>query len=318
MSLSLRGVKKTVNTKPILNNLDLEIEKGSIFGILGKSGSGKSTLLRCIAGLESIDGGVISVDHVSCAKKILKSQKIGMIFQHFHLLSSKTALDNLYLAMEFSHKSLDSSKALELLHLVGLEDQKQRYPNQLSGGEKQRLAIARALVSSPSILLADEATCSLDPTTTNEICDLLKQVNQELGITIVFVTHEIDTLKKLCEQVAILHEGCVVEKGSLIEVLTRPKHPLTARFLHQNMIHNGLDAQKIYRLSFHGEQVKKPVISYLIKTYGIDISILQGSIDVLSTTTLGNLLISFEGHEASIKEALDYLKQQRVFCEEIS
>ncbi|QES90934.1 ATP-binding cassette domain-containing protein [Rhizosphaericola mali] len=220
------------------NDISLNIEKGKIFGIIGSSGAGKSTLLRCLNLLEKPSSGEVWIEDkniLTLSNKELNSvrKQIGMIFQHFNLLASKTVLENIALPLKLAHKSSIERKeiALKLLEKVGLSEKANNFPAQLSGGQKQRVAIARALALSPKILLCDEATSALDPASTVSVLRLLKQINQELGITIVLITHEMQVIKQICDEVAVLSKGNLVEVGAVSEVFLSPKSEETKELL---------------------------------------------------------------------------------------
>ena len=240
--ISVRDLQKTFVTPAAevqaLRGVDLEVQRGDIFGIVGFSGSGKSTLLRCINRLERPDAGVVTVegqDVTALDRKALASvrQKVGMIFQHFHLLDSRTVHDNIAYPLEIAgtDRARIERRVLELIELVGISDKIRAYPGQLSGGQKQRVAIARALANDPAVLLSDEATSALDPETTLSILELLKSINGKTGLTIILVTHELDVVRVLCNRVAVLESGRVVEKGEVDRVFADPRSAAARRFV---------------------------------------------------------------------------------------
>ena len=310
-----------------LNNISLDVKKGDIYGIIGMSGAGKTTLIRCLTALEPpTEGGVwiedvelstLSRKELRCARK-----KIGMIFQHFNLFSSRTALENVLFPMEIvNRENLD--RAEELLELVGLKHKKHAYPAQLSGGEKQRVGIARALACSPAVLLCDEATSSLDPKTTQTILDLLVELNSSLGLTIILITHQMEVIKKICTRVAVLEHGEIIEEGSVEDLFAAPSHPTTKQFL-QGLVHELPDhflpkqeGKELIRLSFKGEGAGQPIISRLIKNYEVEVNILLGGIDSLRTTTIGNLVVELSGSQEELRKARSFLESQDVICEVI-
>lgn len=219
----------------ILKNINFKIEKGDIFGVIGLSGAGKSTLIRTINKLEKIDGGEIIIDDKEISKlsgkELMEFRKeIGMIFQNFNLLSSRTVYENVKLPLELIHK-IDEKRIFEILDLVELTDKKDSYISKLSGGQKQRVAIARALITKPKILLCDEATSALDPLIANNILDLLKKINESLGITIVVITHQLEVVKKICNKLVVLKEGEIVEKGETDAIFKNTKHEFTKKLI---------------------------------------------------------------------------------------
>lgn len=277
---------------PALQPTRLNIQAGQIFGLIGHSGAGKSTLLRLINRLEEPSGGRILVegeDVTALDAEGLRRfrQRVGMIFQHFNLLSSKTVADNiampLRLAGGFSRAEVDA-RVSELLARVGLSDHARKYPAQLSGGQKQRVGIARALACRPSILLCDEATSALDPQTTASVLQLLAEINRELKLTIVLITHEMDVIRRVCDQVAVMDGGAIVEQGDVADVFLHPQHPTTRRFVfeaervdederHDDFAHvPGL----ILRLTFRGEATYAPLLGTVARQTGVDYSILSG------------------------------------------
>lgn len=314
-----------------LLDLSLSIDEGEIFGIIGLSGAGKSTLIRCLAHLDTPSCGAIHfLDQDVChmKKRELRAyrKQIGMIFQHFNLLSSRTVYGNIAYPLEIMGlpKEKQEERIDELLNLVGLSEKRQAYPTQLSGGEKQRVGIARALANSPKLLLCDEATSALDPKTTKEILALLRELNQTFGLTIVLITHEMDVIKQIASRVAVLDGGEIVETGPVSEVFADPKHPTTKSFLQQ--AHHELPAhivkppsanRKLLRLSFKGESAKEPVISQMIRKHSVDANILMGWVDALETTTVGTLILEVTGEENNVKEALAFLQKNTAHVEEI-
>ena len=296
---------------PALQPTRLNIQAGQIFGLIGHSGAGKSTLLRLINRLEEPSGGRILVeggDVFALDAEGLRRfrQRVGMIFQHFNLLSSKTVADNiampLRLAGGFSRAEVDA-RVSELLARVGLSDHARKYPAQLSGGQKQRVGIARALACRPSILLCDEATSALDPQTTASVLQLLAEINRELKLTIVLITHEMDVIRRVCDQVAVMDGGAIVEQGDVADVFLHPQHPTTRRFVfeaervdederHDDFAHvPGL----ILRLTFRGEATYAPLLGTVARQTGVDYSILSGRIDRIKDTPYGQLTLALVG-----------------------
>ncbi len=311
-----------------LKNLDLSIPKGSIFGLIGMSGAGKSTLLRCLVGLEKATSGEIYFDGVKIPfdnqKEIQRLRKqMGMVFQHFYLFSSRTVEDNIAYPLEIAGipQAEIKKRVNELLLLVGLEAKRKHYPSQLSGGEKQRVGIARALATHPPLLLCDEPTSALDPKTTQDILQLLISLNKQLGITIVIITHQLETVKQACQKMAVLADGQIVEVGETQEIFTHPCHPKTRHLLH----YDGSDLpQEIketmktcLRLGFKGRSAKEPIISQLIKTYGVDVNILSGGLDCIQEMIVGHLFVEISGAPHDIQKSLDFLRGQKIACEEM-
>ncbi len=314
---------------PALQPTRLNIQAGQIFGLIGHSGAGKSTLLRLINRLEEPSGGRILVegeDVTALDAEGLRSfrQRVGMIFQHFNLLSSKTVADNiampLRLAGGFSRAEVDA-RVSELLARVGLSDHARKYPAQLSGGQKQRVGIARALACRPSILLCDEATSALDPQTTASVLQLLAEINRELKLTIVLITHEMDVIRRVCDQVAVMDGGAIVEQGDVADVFLHPQHPTTRRFVfeaervdederHDDFAHvPGL----ILRLTFRGEATYAPLLGTVARQTGVDYSILSGRIDRIKDTPYGQLTLALVGGD--LEAAMSQLNAADVHVE---
>ncbi|MGK9321226.1 ATP-binding cassette domain-containing protein [Melissococcus plutonius] len=339
--IELKNVNKIFSTKAgkvkALNNISLEINQGDIYGIIGYSGAGKSTLVRLLNGLEfSTNGEVIvqkqNVKQLSSRELRQFREKIGMIFQHFNLLWSRTVLENILLPLEIAGiaKSESKTRAAELVNLVGLKGKETAYPSQLSGGQKQRVGIARALANEPKILLCDEATSALDPQTTDEILELLLKINQTLNLTIVLITHEMHVIQKICNHVAVMENGQVIEAGNVIDIFKKPKTEVTKRFVMQETDGNREETEgiinellkqypqgSIVRLTFHGEQVKLPIISQLIKKYEVDISIIYGNISQTKQGAIGSLYIQLLGEEENIKKTIQALQKFKVETEVI-
>jgi D-methionine transport system ATP-binding protein len=321
-----------------LHNLNLTIASGEVFGIIGRSGAGKSTLVRTInlltrpsEGSVIVDGRdltTLAVDQLRAARR-----DIGMIFQHFNLLSSRTVFDNVALPLELSGMKRREIEAtvLPLLELVGLTAQKDRYPAQISGGQKQRVGIARALASKPKVLLSDEATSALDPETTRAILDLLRKINKDLGLTIVLITHQMDVIKQVCDRVAVLDAGRIVEEGNVVDVFMQPHHEVTRALIGDVIAHELPPAMKqrvaerlksgsghLLRLAFTGSGVDQPILSETIRRYELDFNILHGQIDEIQGQAFGSLAILAGGKPAQVAEAIAYLREQGVVVEEMN
>lgn len=317
--ISVKHLSKSYQTHEALKGIDLEIRRGEVFGIIGMSGAGKSTLMRCLTGLEKPSRG--EVLFLNSPK-----EKFGMIFQHFNLFSSRTAFDNIAYPLEIAKVPLNKRKerVKELLGLVGLAEKGDFYPSKLSGGEKQRIAIARALANHPRILFCDEATSALDPRTTRSILSLLLELNERLGVTLVLITHEMAVIKQICTHVAVLENGEIVEKGRVEELFAHPKHPTTLAFL-QSMTHEvpeQLYSDKpnavLLRLWFSGGSAKEPIISRLIRRYPVEVNILMGGIDLVRNEAIGNLVIELTGEREERYRARAFLEEQGVVCDELS
>lgn len=296
---------------PALLPTDLRIESGEVFGLIGHSGAGKSTLLRLINRLEEPTGGRILVDDVDVTALDANGlrrfrRQVGMIFQHFNLLSSRTVAQNvampLQLAGESSRQAI-AARVGELLERVGLADQADKYPAQLSGGQKQRVGIARALSTAPTILLCDEATSALDPQTTAQVLQLLGEINRELGLTVVLITHEMEVIRRVCDRVAVMDAGQLVETGPVAEVFLHPQHPTTLRFVRESE-HADEAGQRddfahvsgrIVRLTFQGEATYAPLLGQVARETGVDYSILAGRIDRIKNMPFGQLTLALSG-----------------------
>ena len=296
---------------PALHPCDLHIGRGEVFGLIGHSGAGKSTLLRLLNRLEQPSGGRIVIDGEDVTALDSQGlrrfrQRLGMIFQHFNLLSSKTVAENvgmpLQLAGELSRRAI-AQRVDELLQRVGLAEQAHKSPAQLSGGQKQRVGIARALATAPKILLCDEATSALDPQTTGQVLQLLAELNRELGLTIVLITHEMDVIRRVCDRVAVMDAGRIVEQGAVAQVFLHPQHPTTQRFVQEDEAVDA-DAQhadfahvpgRILRLTFQGEATYAPLLGQVARRSGVDYSILAGRIDRIKDTPYGQLTLALTG-----------------------
>ncbi|HNX92735.1 MAG TPA: methionine ABC transporter ATP-binding protein [Syntrophomonas sp.] len=312
-----------------LENVSLQVNKGEIFGIIGLSGAGKSTLIRCINMLEKPTAGTIRVDGQNISsldKRELRAarQKIGMIFQQFNLLSSRTVFDNIMFPLEIAGiPPKDARKRVQdLLDLVGLNEKALVYPEQLSGGQKQRVGIARALANDPKILLSDEATSALDPQTTRSILKLLKDINKQLNLTILLITHDMNVIKETCDRVAVIDNSKIVEIGDVLNIFSNPGTPTSKSFintiinkeipeelLHRWSVDNDHETSKLIRASFIGASAGEPVISGLIKKFDIKANILYGNIDRVKDTPFGNLTLELIGDPSLMNQALDYLRE---------
>ncbi|MGG0824408.1 ATP-binding cassette domain-containing protein [Paenibacillus turicensis] len=341
--ISLSNINVTFQSKAqsvvAVRNVDLQVEAGDIFGIVGYSGAGKSTLVRIINLLQRPSSGKVIVngqDLLSLNAKQLRTarKKIGMIFQHFNLMASRTIYDNVDYPLKSSKLSKKERdvKVRELLELVGLSDKLAAYPSQLSGGQKQRVAIARALANDPEILLCDEATSALDPKTTQSILELLKALNKKLGLTIVIITHEMQVVKEICNRVAVMEAGEVVEQGDIVSIFSNPQNSLTKDFINTaTHIDQMIDKIKAHpsltklgphdilcKISFVGDNTSQPIISEISAKYGVSTNILFGNVEVLQQTAIGQLIVVFSGDGTKLEEAIHYLNVNQVSIEYIN
>lgn len=312
---------------PALHRIDLTVKQGEIFGVIGHSGAGKSTLIRCINLLERPTRGRVIVDGVELSalpdRQLQEERrKIGMIFQHFNLLSSATVAKNVAFPLELANlpKSEIQERVRALLALVGLEDHADKYPAQLSGGQKQRVGIARALANEPKVLLCDEATSALDPHTTNSILSLLLDINKKLGLTIVLITHEMHVIRSVCDQVAVIDGGYIVEEGPVTEVFLKPQHPTTKDFveqvsdsfeLKQAVAREKAAGQRtIVRITYLGETTYEPVLFEATRQTGTPFAILQGTISRMKDTPYGQLTVEFGGSDTQVADTVTLLRSR--------
>lgn len=334
----LDQIKKIFDTNSghitAVDSVNLSIRQGEIFGIIGYSGAGKSTLIRMLNLLERPTEGTIIIDgkdltKISSKELRLARQQIGMVFQHFNLLWSRTVFENIAFSLEIAgvNKEEIKPRVLELIQLVGLSGKEDNYPSQLSGGQKQRVGIARALANNPKVLLCDEATSALDPQTTDEILDLLVQINKKYNLTIVLITHEMHVIQKICHHVAIMESGRIVEQGDVLTVFSNPQHTVTQRFVKQvaseddsletvEHLINQFPEGKIVLLKYLKEKAEQPFITNVIRNYQVDINIIQGKVVQTQEGGYGSLYVQLTGLE--IIPALNYLKEVGVEVEVIS
>jgi D-methionine transport system ATP-binding protein len=338
--IELKDVHKRYSTKDgqvhAVNNVSLAIEKGEIFGIIGYSGAGKSSLIRLLNGLEQPTEGTVEVNgvrisHIKGRELRKVRQKISMIFQHFNLLWSRTVEENIAFPLEIAgvKKGERAKRVKELIELVGLSGRENAYPSQLSGGQKQRVGIARALANNPEVLLCDEATSALDPETTDSILDLLLDINKRLGLTIVLITHEMHVIQKICNRVAVIEAGQIVEQGNVLDVFKNPQANITKNFVSQiggvthetqltlAQIATSYASGNIVKLGFIGQSTNQPVISQIIKQFDVDINIIQGNISNTTSGPYGTLYVHIDGNEAQIERCLTLLQQHDIQTEVI-
>ena len=338
--IQLQNVHKVYDTKDgrvhAVNDVSLTINKGEIYGIIGYSGAGKSTMIRLLNGLERPTEGTVTVSgqqisQVKGAKLRAARQKISMIFQHFNLLWSRTVAENIAFPLEIAGVAKDKreQRVQELIELVGLKGREQAYPAQLSGGQKQRVGIARALANNPEVLLCDEATSALDPETTDSILELLLDINKRLGLTIVLITHEMHVINKICNRVAVMESGKVVEEGEVLSVFKNPQAIITKNFVSQiagatqetqasvDQILANYKSGKIVKLGFVGQTTEQPVISQIIKQFDINVNIIQGTITHTTSGPFGTLYVHIDGDVQQVGQALQLLKQHEIQTEVI-
>lgn len=329
-SILIQDVSKTFETKDgsvqALNHVSLSIESGDIYGIIGMSGAGKSTLVRCMNFLEVPSEGNVLIDGKSLSefspKELRKErEKIGMIFQHFNLLMQKNVLENVCfpLYIQGKKKAEARAKALELLEIVGLADRAKAYPAQLSGGQKQRVAIARALASDPQILLCDEATSALDPQTTSSILELLQDINQKFGITIVIITHQMSVVREICTHVAIMKDGEVKEQGLVEEIFSHPKSQVAKELISKDS-GNDVESKKltqseiqdgeIVRIVFSENSAFEPVIANLILTFHEPVNILKANTKNVGGVAKGEMILQFMSDSTNVPEMKKFLTER--------
>jgi D-methionine transport system ATP-binding protein len=334
--IEIRGLWKVFGkgdkATEVLKGVDLSVEEGEIFGVVGLSGAGKSTLVRCLNRLETPSSGSIKIlgkDILSLSEKELRRARMdmGMIFQSFNLLSGRTAAGNVSFPLEVAgmEKGKIRERTMELLDTVGLSNKADSYPAELSGGQKQRVGIARALATNPRILLCDEATSALDPQTTTSILELISDIQKRLGLTVLLITHEMKVVTEICDRVAVMDDGIIVEEGPVIEVFTSPKSPVTRSFVevilkrNSRFLENGYrPLGKLLRLCYVGESVSSPIVSDLVRLFGVEPIILQAHVDHIKDTPFGTLLVDLVGEEEKISGALGYLKEKKALMEELN
>jgi len=317
--------KSKDNTVRALENINLTIYEGEIFGIIGLSGAGKSTLVRCMNFLERPTEGTVLFDGADLGalnnKELLKArQSMGMIFQQFNLLMQRTALDNICFPLEIAGvaKKEARKRALELLEIVGLKDKAGAYPSQLSGGQKQRIAIARALATNPKVLLCDEATSALDPTTTHSILSLLKEINQNLGITVIIITHEMKVIEEICNRVAIIDQSHIAELGEMEEVFARPKSKIAKQLIFSKDTHIDLfEGEHKCRIIFDGKSSFEPVIANMVLECKTPVNILFADTKDIDGKAYGQMVIQLPDDEISRKRIYAYLNSIKITYEEV-
>ena len=328
--IQVENLCKRFNTKggtvEAAKNISFSIEKGEIFGIIGLSGAGKSTLVRCLNLLERPTSGTVKVNGKNLTelseKELRKErQKIGMIFQHFNLLMQRTALDNVCFPMEIAgiKKAEARKKALEYLRIVGLEEKALSYPSQLSGGQKQRVAIARVLASDPQILLCDEATSALDPQTTKAILELIKEINRDYGITVVVITHEMSVVQEICDKVAVLERGALVETGTVEELFRNPKTDEAKKLVFSGRTQiQEMKGKRLVRVTFQEKSSFEPVIANLVLTYRTPVNILYADTKNINGQAQGEMILQLPEIEEVANKMIQYLRDINMGVEEVS
>ena len=323
--IEIRNVCKNYETRQstftALQNVNVTIEDGDVFGIIGLSGAGKSTLVRCINLLEKPSSGSIIVDgedltSADAAKLRVMRRKISMIFQQFNLLQQRSVLKNVELAGEIDRNRNRREKAIELLTTVGLKDKLNAYPSELSGGQQQRVAIARALMTDPKVLLCDEATSALDPETTKSILTLLKDLNKKLGLTIVIISHQMSVIETICNKVAIIDNAEIVEQGELQNVFLSPKMPITKRLIYSGRVNAAVRGEKFVKLLFDGT-TDKPVITHIIQECNILLSVFYAETKVINDVTYGQIIFRLPYYDEDIEKLCAYLDEKGVAYEEV-
>jgi D-methionine transport system ATP-binding protein len=338
--VQIENLTKTYHTgegdKEALHDVNLTIKQGDVYGIIGLSGAGKSTLVRCINGLETFNEGSVRVHGQSVGalrpNELRGLRKgVGMIFQQFNLMPSRTVSGNIELPLLGSKlgKRERAARVSELLDVVGLSDKTDSYPSELSGGQKQRVAIARALANKPSILLSDEATSALDPNTTKSILQLLRRLHDELGLTIVLITHQMNVIKQICNKVAVIDHGTIVEEGHVFDVFANPQAALTRSFTattsNLDKVHDLIEehsplvdlkpGQLLLRMSYISREVSESLVSHISRRFDVDVNIIFGDIDVVESSPLGGLVVIVQGADAQVAAALNYLKERNIGIE---
>lgn len=337
--ISIKNLSKSYRlrhqTIRALHNINLEVKAKEIFGIIGSSGAGKSSLIRCVNRLENpTEGNVLIAGQ--CLTKMNASElraarrQMGMIFQHFNLLQSRNVFDNIALPLELirTPSHLIRARVNELLELTGLTQHSKQYPSQLSGGQKQRVAIARALANSPKVLLSDEATSALDPKSTHSILELLRNINQELGITILLITHEMDVIKSICHRVAVIDQGEIIESGKVVDLFIHPQTTVARELVNasarieipraiKELLQQNAPKQggAILKIAYQGDLASQPILSYLIQQYRIVINILQGYIETIQEQIVGVMIVEVIGENDNIEKSIAFLERNQLQVE---
>ena len=327
------------NVTKAIQDISFSVQEGEFVGIMGASGSGKTTLLNCISTIDTVSAGHIYLDGTDVTeineKQIarFRRENLGFVFQDFNLLDTLTISENIALALTINKVPAGEidGRVREMAGKLNITDILDKYPYQVSGGQKQRVGIARALASNPKVLLCDEATSALDPQTTKSILHLLQDINKKMNLTIVLITHQMEVVKTICDRVAVIESGDIIEEGPMIDVFTNPQHPTTKEFT-KSVINAELPdivkqmklsdtytegSKLLVRISFIGDSASEPIISGMVKHFDVDVSIISGNTDQLKDVLFGTLLIEISGNRERIKNALEYLHQQHLKTEVI-
>lgn len=327
--IEIKGICKNFDDFEAVKNVNLKIEQGEILGIIGSSGAGKSTLIRTINQLEKQTSGEIIIENEILNNKNIRSkrQEIGMIFQHFNLLWSRTVRENIELPLEFTKESKTKRRKVSsnLIELVGLKGKENSYINELSGGQKQRVAIARALTNNPKLLLCDEATSALDPETSNSILNLLKEINRELNLTIILITHQMEVVQKICHRVAVMDNGEIIECGDINNIFKHPKHLITKKFI-QSVNHGEIENskenlkklypdKKLIRLTFTKDSGNYPILSEAILKFSLSVNIVNANLIATNETPMGIMYILVLNEEKKYQKFVEYLENKQVGVE---
>ena len=335
--IEIRGLVKEFNIDSkifrAIDNVNLDIPRASVYGIIGLSGAGKSTLIRCINGLEVPTEGKIVIDGINISslneKQLLEQRRnIGMIFQSFNLFYQKNVFDNIAYPLKISNvpKKQIEDRVKQLLKFVDLEEKRNAYPDELSGGQKQRVAIARALATNPKILLSDEGTSALDPANTTQILKILRKAVDEFGMTVVMITHQMEVAKEICDRVAVMEKGKVIEENDVQSIFTNPKTLLTRTFVDSLTLNNEdnskIDLSKfkgqILRIAYNNDTTDRPILSQCIKNFSIDINLISGNINNLNNGRVGYMYIEMLGDDNEIKKAKSFLKENGIVLEDVN
>lgn len=329
--LKLENVKKSYDGTTVLDGINLEIEDGEIVSILGPSGCGKTTLLNLILGITDIDSGKIIYNGEDMTECPMEKRGFNIVFQDYALFPNLNVYQNITYGLKNKPNISTKEEVEDLIDLLGLREHLIKKIDQLSGGQKQRVAIARALANNPKVLLCDEATSALDPQTTQSILQLIKKVNKEFGLTVILITHEMAVVKEVCDKVAVMEDGRVVEQGSIVDIFSNPQHQITKNFIATTNNLNKIDElikdnhritqlnenQQMVKLQYQSSNTDVALISVLSRDYSVDCSIIFGNVEIIQGQPIGTLITIFTGEDVDIKKALEFTKQQGVKVEVI-